>query len=160
MKVTDWRPKRAEWVEFIDVIAEEVGPSPLISQWEAERILRKLCAGGVIQAIRVHEDGDGIEFIPTAEWKRADFDTYGVYLSIKDLHRHSWELQNKPVPEAGKQPRIRALLAELFPGGVPDPGHCPRKALKADLLRRDQSLNPLDEATLKSAIDAYNSSLG
>jgi len=32
--------------------------------------------------------------------------------------------------------------------------------LKADLLKRDPSLNPLDEATLKSAIDAHNSFLG
>ena len=69
-------------------------------------------------------------------------------------------MQNKPIQEAGKHPRIKAHLAEMLPNGVPDPAHCPRKTLKADLLKRDPSLNPLDEATLKSAIDAHNSSLG
>jgi hypothetical protein len=82
-----------------------------------------------------------------------------VYLSCKDLHRYWLDLENRPPPkQTGKQPRIKAHLAEMFPNGVPDPAHCPRKALKADLLKRDPSLNPLDEATLKSAIDAYNSS--
>ena len=156
-RVKDWRPRREEWGEFIDVIVW-IGPSPIISQWEVERALRKLCASGVIRTFRAHEDG--IEFIPASEWKR-DFDTDGVYLNWEDLDRHQVHLKNKPLPEpTGKQPRIRALLAEMFPKGVPDPAHCPRKTLKADLLRRDPSLNPLDEATLKSAIDAHNSSLG
>jgi hypothetical protein len=41
----------------------------------------------------------------------------------------------------------------MFPNGVPDPAHCPRKTLKADLLKRDPGLKPLDDATLKSAIE-------
>ena len=128
-----------------------------MSYHEAERALKKLCASGVIRTFRAHEDG--IEFIPAKEWT-TDFDTDGVYLNWEDLQRHQVGLQRKPPPEpTGKQPRIRTLLAEMFPKGVPDPAHCPRKTLKADLLRRDPSLNPLDEATLKSAIDAHNSSL-
>jgi hypothetical protein len=154
VKPEEW--KLEDWIEFKEIIDEEQGL--VTSLREAERALRKLCASGVIQTMYVTEDGP--KFIPRNEWKRADFDTYRVYLSTKDLSRHWLELQNKPVPEAGKQPRIRAHLAEMFPNGVPDPAHCPRKTLKADLLRRDPSLNPLDEATLKSAIDAYNSSLG
>jgi hypothetical protein len=145
-----------EWKEFIEVLAYEAGG--FMSQHETERILKKLCASGVVRAICVTEDGP--KFIAPKEWKRADFDTDGVYLSCKDLWRNWIELQNKPLPEIGKQPRIKAHLAEMFPNGVPDPSHCPRKALKADLLKRDPSLNPLDEATLKSAIDAHNSSLG
>jgi hypothetical protein len=61
---------------------------------------------------------DGPKFIPRNEWKRPDFDTTVVYLNTKDLSRQWLELQNKPVPEAGKQPRIRAHLAEMFPTGV------------------------------------------
>ncbi|WP_166145419.1 hypothetical protein [Methylosinus sp. RM1] len=57
----------------------------------------------------------------------------------------------------GKQPRIIERLEKMFPDGVPAPGLAPRKALKADLLQLDKSLEPLDEATLKSAIDSYNS---
>ena len=156
VKPEDWRPKREEWTEFIDVAVQEVGY--VMSLHEAERALKKLCANGVIRAFRAHEDG--IEFIPAKEWTRGDFDTDGVYLNAEDLQRHRVDLQNKTPPEpTGKQPRIRAHLAEMFPNGVPDPAHCPRKTLKADLLKRDPSLNPLDEATLKSAIDAYNSSL-
>ena len=157
VKPEEWLPKLEDWVEFIDVAVQEVG---YVMSWhEVERALRKLCASGVIQAIRVHEDC--IEFIPAKEWARGDFDTEGVYLNAKDLERHRVDLQKKPPPElTGKQPRIKALLAEMFPNGVPDPAHCPRKALKADLLRRDPSLSPLDEATLKSAIEAHNSSLG
>jgi len=160
MKVTgkDWLPNPSDWVEYVYVLAGE-GPSPVISSEEADRKLRKLCASGTIQTVRFLEGGVA-EFIPPEEWKRPDFDTYLVYLNTKDLWQHSIELQNKPLPETGKQPRIKSLLSAMFPQGVPDPAHCPRKSLKADLLRRDPGLNPLDEATLKSAIDAYNSSLG
>jgi hypothetical protein len=153
VKREDWLPKREDWAEFDNVVYEEVGGFTGLQ--EAERNLRKLCASGVVRAIRFHEDG--VEFIPPGEWKRANFDTDGVYLSTKDLLQNWIELQNKPLPQTGKQPRIKALLSEMYPEGVPDPAHCPRKALKADLLKRDPSLNPLDEATLKSAIEAYNS---
>jgi hypothetical protein len=159
MSSTYWITK--DWIEFNEVVHEE-GQGLFTSRREAERMLRKLCASGVIQTVRFNREGAKIvpEFIQPKEWKRADFDTTLVYLNPRDLSRQWLELQNKPVPEAGKQPRIRAHLAEMFPNGVPDPAHCPRYTLKADLLRRDPSLSPLDEATLKSAIDAHNSSLG
>jgi len=155
VKPKDWRPKREDWTEFSDVVASDYGW--LTSLHEKARALRKLCASGVIRTFRAHEDG--IEFIPAKEWTR-DFDTDGVYLSEENIRRHWLDMLSKPPPEpTGKQPRIRAHLAEMFPNGVPDPAHCPRKALKADLLKRDPSLSPLDEATLKSAIEAHNSSL-
>src|SRR5262249_30287302 len=59
----------------------------------------------------------------------------------------------------GKQPRILRYLREHFPDGVPDPGACPRHTLKLDILDWDPRLAPLDEATLKKAIDTYNASL-
>jgi hypothetical protein len=59
----------------------------------------------------------------------------------------------------GKQSRILKLLSDHFPDGVPEPGLCPRHTLKSDILKWDPSLAPLDEATLKKAIERYNSSL-
>jgi hypothetical protein len=59
----------------------------------------------------------------------------------------------------GKQPRILRYLSKHFADGVPDPGLCPRYALKSDILEWDASLDPLDEATLKKAIEKHNASL-
>ena len=59
----------------------------------------------------------------------------------------------------GKQPRILKFLSEHFPAGVPEPGLCPRYILKADLLKWDPNLKPLDDATLKKAIETYNAGL-
>jgi hypothetical protein len=60
----------------------------------------------------------------------------------------------------GKRPRIQVYLAEYHPKGVPSPAHCSRKILRSDLLNWDSGLAPLDEATLKLAIDEFNASLG
>jgi hypothetical protein len=66
----------------------------------------------------------------------------------------------RPKPRTGKRPRIIAYLGEMFPNTrVPEPADYQRKALKADLLQRDRSLSPLDEETLKAAIDEYNRSI-
>jgi hypothetical protein len=63
-------------------------------------------------------------------------------------------------PQAlGKTPRIIKYLKERYPEGVPDPAHCPRKALQKTLIERDQSLSPLNLGTLKKAIDAHNANL-
>ncbi len=59
----------------------------------------------------------------------------------------------------GKRPRIKVYLAEHHPKGVPSPAHCPRKILRSDLLDWDSNLAPLDEGTLKLAIDEFNASL-
>jgi hypothetical protein len=59
----------------------------------------------------------------------------------------------------GKLPRLAKYLTEHFPEGVPEPGLCPRHALKSEILKRDPSLKPLDDATLKKAIDKYNANL-
>ena len=136
-----------KWILFSDAAEEE---SSLMAPGEAEQILRKLCAKGEVRAVCCYEDGP--KFIAPREWSKG-FDSELVYVSVNDLER--WVFRDRP--ETGKQPRIKAHLAEMFPTGVPDPADCPRKALKADLLKRDPSLNPLDEATLKSAIEAYNS---
>jgi hypothetical protein len=59
----------------------------------------------------------------------------------------------------GKTPRIREYLIEHYSKGVPDPAHCPRKALQRALIEWDPSLSPLDLGTLKKAIDAHNANL-
>ena len=40
VKPEDWRPRREDWVEFIDIAVQEVGF--VMSYHEAERALRKL----------------------------------------------------------------------------------------------------------------------
>jgi len=59
----------------------------------------------------------------------------------------------------GKQPRITEYLRQHFAAEVPGPSLCPRHILKADLLKWDPSLMPLDYATLKKGIDNYNASI-
>jgi hypothetical protein len=59
----------------------------------------------------------------------------------------------------GKQPRIAEYLKEHFPAGVPEPGLYPRKTLRFEILKCDPGLKPLDDATLKKAIEKYNASL-
>jgi hypothetical protein len=64
-----------------------------------------------------------------------------------------------PSRSLGKQPRILKYLSEHFPDGVPEPGLCPRRILKSDILEWDPYLDPLDEATLKKAIEKHNAGL-
>jgi hypothetical protein len=77
---------------------------------------------------------------------------------LNELKPSSGTRAEKP-SKGGKAPLIIEHLKTLFPEGVPEPALCPRKALKADLLARDKRLEPLDDATLKSAIDAFNYSI-
>jgi hypothetical protein len=58
----------------------------------------------------------------------------------------------------GKQPRIAEYLRQHFPAGVPEPGLYPRKTLQFEILKWDPGLKPLDDGTLKKAIDNYNAS--
>ena len=87
-------------------------------------------------------------------------DRSGVMVNAEDLRY--WLNQQpaspaKAKPRHGKVPLIIDHLTQMFPGKpVPDPVDCNRKNLKADLLAKDKRLVPLDEATLKSAIDQYN----
>jgi hypothetical protein len=60
---------------------------------------------------------------------------------------------------AGKQARIMTYLAEKFPNGVADPALVPRNILRNELIAWQANLAPLDEETLKTAIDRYNDDL-
>jgi hypothetical protein len=81
-----------------------------------------------------------------------------VWINVDDLNHWLKAQQAAPSKQkaVGKRPRIKKLLTEKFPNGVPEPGDYPRKDLRAELLERDPSLRPLDEATLKQAIDEFN----
>lgn len=170
-----WQGFQHDWLPFneaVEGIARDLG----VGLGKAQSTLRQLCASGEVQSLKYHgeftEDNEVVvspghlpERIKPTEWQEQELDLTvddDVCIEIFEADLRHWLAQTglKSEPKkvsGGKQPRIQALLAELFPNGVPDPAHCPRKALKADLLKRDPSLNPLDEATLKSAIEAYNS---
>ena len=76
---------------------------------------------------------------------------------IGDPDLFDWLEAKRSHPPSFKQSRILKLLAGMFSNHrVPAPELCPRKTLRADLLKLDPLLKPLDEATLKSAIDKYN----
>jgi hypothetical protein len=89
----------------------------------------------------------------------------GIFVNGDDFQHWLNELKPPSASAAGKggkggkAPLIIEHLKGLYPQGVPEPALCPRKALKADLLARDKRLEPLDDATLKSAIDAFNRSI-
>src|SRR6478672_5369618 len=75
---------------------------------------------------------------------------------IGDPDLFDWLEAKRSHPPSFKQSRILKLLAGMFSNHrVPAPELCPRKTLRADLLKLDPLLKPLDEATLKSAIDKY-----
>jgi hypothetical protein len=73
--------------------------------------------------------------------------------NLDTIKPHSGEVPSRAL---GKQPRITEYLKAHHATGVPDPGLCPRHVLKADLLKWDPDLKPLDDATLKKAIETYN----
>jgi hypothetical protein len=75
---------------------------------------------------------------------------------VLDDDLSAWLKAKQTPPKGGKRARIIHQLELLYPKGVPNPQLVPRKVLKADLIKRDADLAPLDEGTLKLAIDAYN----
>jgi hypothetical protein len=80
---------------------------------------------------------------------------YERRVSIKELMRMKQQ-PSEAKPALGKRPRIKALLTQYYPDGVPDPGLCNRQELQGRLLKADPTVGPLDFKTLKTAIDEYN----
>ena len=119
------------WLSF-QLAAEEVERQLGLSWGAAQKTLLEACKNGLM------------------EWRQAEG---GPDVLGDDLMGWLEEKQRKA--KIGKQPRIIALLAKMFSNErIPD--DCVRKVLRADLLKLAPSLHPLDEATLKSAIDTYN----
>ena len=121
------------WIAF-QLAAEEVERRLGVSWGMAQKVLLEACENKEV------------------EWRR----TEGLS-DIDDTSFLEW-LRVKQYPQpGGKQPRILKHLADMFPNErVPEASLAPRYALKAELLKRDPGLAPLDVGTLKRAIDAYN----
>jgi hypothetical protein len=172
-----------DWEDFhsaADSIAAKLG----ISVGSAQAKLRHLCAIGEVRSIEVEDANEPLEApepIPPSQWRTEDVDfreptligdrmasgladvRLTLILVSEDDIWH-WLDQQQPVlrrlaaepPALGKRPRIKDHLKNLYPEGVPDPSHCPRKELQRQLLKLDPKLAPLDDGTLKLAVDEYN----
>jgi hypothetical protein len=179
MTMSDYEEQlnQQEWFNFYlaaGLVERKLG----VSGGVARRLLREACAAGDIRSVRqLHnpktESSEEPEIVAPSEWKRAEVDLaaegdcfYFVDLNSSDLAH--WLVdklggptaQAKPLTAFGKVPIIIEHLTQLYPEGVPDRAHCPREPLKADLLKRDNRLRPLDLKTLRSAIKQYNAGLG
>lgn len=150
--------------------SEEIERRFDLSVGAAEKMLREACASeGVrsykepysMEGFEPRGEGPRVEIVPS-EWRATEIDMatdangcrYWVYVSEADFRY--WLKPKATKQRTGKVPRIILHLAQLYPGGVPVAGEAPRTIMKADLLRRDPTLAPLDEATLKAAVDEYN----
>jgi hypothetical protein len=112
--------------------------------------------------------GDFPERIKPTEWQEQELDLTvddDVCIDIFEADLRHWLKRQQPAKQVttepkkqalGKRPRIKAHLAKLFPDGVPDPAYCNRKELIRELLKIDPGLKPLDDGTLKTAIEEYN----
>jgi len=163
------------WLNF-HFAAKEIKAKLGVSLGKAQAMLRQLCASpGEVRSRKqpyilvnqgtVNEEPAGQgppELIEPSEWREHEIDLMiddlgcWYFVDVRESDFRYWLDQQKTKPELGKQPLIIRHLAEMFPNGIPDPAHCRRKALRADLLKRDPDLDPLDLKTLKHAIDKYN----
>jgi hypothetical protein len=163
------------WLTFYTG-AREIEQRLGVNQPEAQAKLRRACVEQKIRSMKapyelIHNLREVLPFefwtrVAPSEWGEREVDYDGpdadgcaIKVMINETDLRDWLNKQQPEPAkkaVGKQPRIKRLLALMYPTGVPDPGFYSRTALKADLLKRDPSLAPLDEATLKSAIEAYN----
>jgi hypothetical protein len=163
-------PNEEPWFDFHAAV-QEMQQRLVMSRGGAQAELRQLCASGQVRSrkqpytiVNCEPQPEGPEErIEPSEWRSREIDlmtdtdgcSYFVDVSKEDF-RH-WLAQQETKSQGGKQSRITAALAKHFSGSpVPDRGQCPRQALKADLLKLDPTLKPLDLKTLKTAIDAYN----
>jgi hypothetical protein len=172
--------KPKEWLSFYSA-AQEIERIKGVSPGKAQSMLRQACASGEVRSVKepyvtVHQEAEGQgppQRIEPSEWREheidlmTDSDGCRYFVDVSEADLRYWLGQQKAKPrearearearEVGKRPKIRALLADMFHGcRVPEPAHCVRKALRADLLQRDPNLDPLNLGTLKSAIDEYN----
>jgi hypothetical protein len=150
----EWDFYGERWFYF-DRAASELGDKLAIPPTAAEAKLHKLCATGVIRAVGSDDNDKWPEPIPPSEWSDDDLPRLEILVSNLDFYNWLERQVTQPNP-GGKQSRIIVLLAKMFPTGVPNRADCPREPLKAELVKRDPSLKPLDLKTLKTAIEAYN----
>jgi hypothetical protein len=170
------------WITFY-AGAREIGQRLGVNQAEAQAKLRRACADQQIRSMKApYEDLGQLPFefwtrVAPSEWGEREVDDYDgpdadgcpIEVMINETEFRDWlnkqpykDKQSAPAQKKarGKCPRIKALLAkdDFFPQRrVPDPAYCERKDLARKLLKADPTLTPLNQGTLKKAIDEYNS---
>jgi hypothetical protein len=149
------------WYDF-HWAADQIGDKLSIPPGPAKAQLRKLCATGEVRTLLSEDQMSEPEHVSPSRWRSEDVDLTEAEhcLAVSDNDLAHWLDQQPTHPAGGKQSRVARLLVEMFPAGVPNRADCPREPLKAELVRRDPSLSPLDLKTLKTAIEAYNRQLG
>jgi hypothetical protein len=171
--------KDPSWLDLIHAV-RALRDACRISDGEACAALIKACSSGVRSRKRPWPDDEPNPIydnwalpMSTSVWHGASIDLEHAWLITADdsIVRASIEINaddlhywikhhatvSKESRAFGKRPRVITLLTEMFRDGrVPDPAHCPRKTLRADLLKQDPSLSPLDDQTLKNSIEEYN----
>jgi len=152
--------KGPSWLDLIHAV-RALRDTCGISDGEACAALIGACSSGVRSRKRPWPDDE----------PEPIYDNWGLPMSTSVWHGASIEINaddlrywikhhatvSKESRAFGKRPRVITLLTEMFRDGpVPDPAHCPRKTLRASLVKLDPSLSPLDEQTLKISIEEYN----
>jgi hypothetical protein len=149
------------WVTFHHA-AFMIGDRLAIPHRAAQAHLRKLCASGEIRTIATTSDDidETPEHVPPSQWRVVGAVDACWEVGVSESDLWGWLERQPTQPTGGKQSRIARLLAEMFPTGVPSRADYPREPLRAELLRRDPTLSPLDLKTLQRAIEARNRLVG
>jgi hypothetical protein len=137
----------------------ELGDKLALPPSAAHAQLHKLCATGQVRAIGTDDKIEEPAPIPPSQWPDDD-EVPKVEVLVSNIDFYNWLGRQLSTAAGGKQSRIAKLLGELYPTGVPNRADCPREPLRAALLKRDPSLQPLDLKTLRTAIEAHNRRLG
>jgi hypothetical protein len=171
--------KNRPWLNLVDAVMA-IREARGVSGGAACALLCQACESGVVRSRQrpwpeTDEPPEPIyDFwsppISKADWRGASIDLENGWLILAsgeivrgdieinddDLRYRLKSQRAAPNQQKGKRPRVKKQLAQMFPGGVPDPGNCPRKDLHAELVKRDPSLKPLDDETLKLSIEEFN----
>jgi hypothetical protein len=175
------RPIIPKWLTF-DEAVQEIERRLGEGRRTARKKLREVCRTDEVASWKepysivnseYRSEGPPQRIVP-AEWRTIEVDLatdadgshYSVSVDTKEFRewlRQQPQAVQKPSPAQrkalGKRPRIKVLLAEQYPNGVPDPSYCNRQTLAEELCKIDPALKPLDQGTLKAAIDEYNGGL-
>src|SRR5262245_33535543 len=174
--------KSRSWLNLLDAV-RAVRDALGVSDGAACTLLGKACASDVRSRKRPWPEqpdeppepiyDQWTPPIPIEEWHGASIDSSHGWLVLAgdkllraDIEINAddlryWLKSQRAAPNKqkilGKRPRVIKQLAEIFPvGRVPDPGNYSRKHLRREILKRDPSLKPLDEGTLKLSIEEFN----
>jgi hypothetical protein len=163
------------WLTFYTA-ARQVEQRRAVSQAEAQGMLRQACRDEKMRSMKAPYEGerDQLPFelwtrLAPRDWRERDVDYDGpdadgcwTIVMINEADFLHWlDQEAAAIPEkplGGLQPLLIRLLSEKFPSRpVPDKFEVKREALLEELRRKHKRLAKLDHATLKIAINTYNS---